>query len=158
MSIKIELIEKPARKAVIKRGINAEDYFAYCGEVGCDIWDILIGFEFRLGEPVCLWLCPPYQKPGTSRYVQGVETAADYDGPVPEGFDVIDLPPSSYLMFRGEPFEEENFCEAITEVQKFMANFEPASISLCWDYENPRIQLEPLCERGYIELKAVKKL
>lgn len=46
-------------------------------------------------------------KPRTSTYVQGVEAAADYEGPVPEGFDVIRLPAADYLMFQGEPFREE---------------------------------------------------
>lgn len=44
-----------------------------------------------------------YKKPNTSTYVQGVEVAADYDGPVPEGFDTILLPAADYLMFQGEP-------------------------------------------------------
>lgn len=33
----------------------------------------------------------------------------------------------------------------------------PASLGFEWDEENPRIQLEPQCERGYMELKAVRK-
>lgn len=37
----IQVIEKPKRKVIIKRGVKAADYFAYCGEVGCDVWGIL---------------------------------------------------------------------------------------------------------------------
>ena len=32
----IQVMEKPERKALIKRGIKAEEYFSYCQEVGCD--------------------------------------------------------------------------------------------------------------------------
>ena len=109
------------------------------------------------GEPVCLWLPEAYKKPGTSTYVQGVEVPVDYNGPVPEGFDVIRLSAAEYLMFQGEPFREEDYCEAIMAVQRAADKYDPAVIGYQWDAENPRIQLEPRGERGYIELRAVKK-
>lgn len=59
-------------------------------------------------------------------------------------------------MFQGEPFAEEDYCEAITAVQQAMNKYDPAVIGLAWDDENPRIQLEPRGERGYIEMRAVK--
>ena len=37
-----------------------------------------------------------------------------------------------------------------------MNKYDPAVIGLAWDDENPRIQLEPRGERGYIEMRAVK--
>ena len=40
-SVFIQVMEKPTRKVVIKRGIAAADYFAYCEEVGCDVWGVL---------------------------------------------------------------------------------------------------------------------
>ncbi|MGN0106751.1 MAG: helix-turn-helix domain-containing protein [Hominilimicola sp.] len=153
----IQVIRKPERKVIIKRGKAAEDYFAYCAEVGCDVWGTLMSMDSLCGEPVCLWLPPKYKKEGTSTYVQGVEVDADYSGAVPDGFDVITLPEAEYLMFRGEPFKEENYCEAITAVQNSMNGYDPSIIGYKWDSENPRIQLEPRGERGYIELKAVKK-
>ena len=153
----IQLIRKPERKVILKRGIKAEDYFDYCGEVGCDVWGLLASMDSLCGEPVCLWLPPRYKKAGTSTYVQGVETAADYDGPVPEGFDVIHLPAADYLMFQGEPFQEEDYGEAIVGLQKAMERYDPSILGHCWDETNPRIQLEPRGERGYIELKAVKE-
>lgn len=151
----IQLMEKPHRKAIIKRGIKADDYFAYCGEVGCDVWGLLTSMHSLCGEPVCMWLPEKYRKPGTSKYVQGVEASADYDGPVPDGFDVIELPAAKYLMFQGEPFEEEDYCEAITCVQRSAKKYDPSLLGLMWDKENPRIQLEPIGTRGYIELYSV---
>ena len=151
----IQVIEKPARKAVIRRGVRAEDYFAYCEEVGCDVWGLLTSMRSLCGEPVCLWLPEKLRKPGTSVYVQGVETPEDYSGPVPEGFDVIDLPAAKYLMFQGEPFEEEDYCQAIEAVQSAAKEYDPSVIGYRWDRENPRIQLEPVGTRGYIELYAI---
>ena len=36
-SVFIQVIRKPKRKVIIKRGIKAEDYFAYCDEVSCEV-------------------------------------------------------------------------------------------------------------------------
>ena len=154
----IQVIEKPARKVILKRGIQAYDYMTYCNEAGCDVWGLLTSIKSISGEPVCLWLPEAYRSPGTSVYVQGVEVAADYGGPVPEGFDVIELPAAKYLMFQGEPFEEEDYCEAIEAVRTAVQRYEPSAAGYQWDEGNPRIQLEPVGTRGYIELLPVRKL
>lgn len=157
-SVFVQLVEKPERKAVIKRGVNAAEYFTYCEEVGCDVWGLLTSMKSLGGEPICLWLPKEYIKPGTSEYVQGVELSVDYDGEIPEGFDVIELPAASYLMFQGEPFEEEDYCQAIDAVQEAIGRYEPSVLGYAWDERNPRIQLEPIGTRGYIELLAVSKI
>ena len=156
-NIFIQVIHKPARKVLCKRGIKAEDYFPYCEEVGCDVWGLLLSMDSLCGEPVSLWLPQQYKNPGTSTYVQGVEVDTDYHGAVPEGFDVIDLPEADYLMFQGEPFAEEDYCDAITAVQQAMDGYDPTVIGYVWDDSNPRIQLEPRGNRGYIELRSVCK-
>lgn len=153
----IQVIKKPERKVIIKRGKTADDYFAYCEEVGCDVWGLLMSMDSLCGEPVCLWLPDSIKKSGTSTYVQGVEVDKDFEGDIPDGFDIISLPEAEYLMFQGEPFREEDYCEAITAVQQSMNNYDPSVIGYKWDKENPRIQLEPRGERGYIELMAVRK-
>ena len=153
----IQLVKKPARRVIVKRGVRAEDYFPYCEEVGCDVWGTLLSMDSLCGEPVCLWLPERYIKPGTSKYVQGVEQAENYDGAIPEGFDIIDLPEAEYLMFQGEPYDEEDYCEAIASLQQAMNGYDPSVIGYEWDDSNPRIQLEPRGERGYIELRAVKR-
>ena len=153
----VQVIQKPARKVIVKRGVNVTEYFGYCEEVGCDVWGLLTSMKSISGEPVCLWLPERYRKAGTSEYVQGVEVSADYDGAVPEGFDVIELPAAEYLMFQGEPFEEEDYCQAIDAVQEAVKKYQPSVIGYQWDEENPRVQLEPVGTRGYIEMVAVKR-
>ncbi|MEA5085137.1 MAG: AraC family transcriptional regulator [Lachnospiraceae bacterium] len=152
----IQVVEKPARKVLIKRGIKAADYFAYCEEVGCDIWGLLLSMKSISKEPVSLWLPASQIKPGTSEYVQGVEVATGYSDVIPEGFDVINLPACKYLMFQGEPFPEEDFCQAIEQIWEAIKKYDPSVIGYAWDKENPRVQLEPVGTRGYIELVAIK--
>lgn len=154
----IQVIEKPERKVIIKRGVKADEYWSYCQEVGCDVWGILTSMKSLCGEPVCLWLPEKYRAKGTSEYVQGVEVSVDYDGVIPDGFDVVTLPAAKYLMFQGEPFNEEDYCRAIEAVQTSMSKYDPSVIGYAWDDSNPRIQLEPRGGRGYIELKAVRLL
>ncbi|MBR3102538.1 MAG: AraC family transcriptional regulator [Lachnospiraceae bacterium] len=156
-NIFIQVIEKPARKVIIKRGIKANEYFSYCEEVGCDVWGLLTSIRSISGEPVCMWLPKHLRKPVTNEYVQGVEVESDYSGSVPEGFEIIELPAAKYLLFRGEPFADEDYEQAITEIWQAEKKYDPAFIGYEWDEENPRIQLEPRGERGYIELVPVKE-
>lgn len=154
----IQVVKKPVRNAVIKRGKTSADYFSYCEEVGCDVWGKLLSMDSLCGEPVCLYLSDKYRTPTQSVYVMGVERGADEKTIVPEGFDVITLPETEYLMFQGEPFREEDYCEAIAAVQNAADNYNPSTIGYEWNDAEPRIQLEPRGERGYIEMRAVRKL
>ena len=154
----IQVIEKPERKVIIKRGIKATEYFSYCEEVGCDVWGLLTSIRSISGEPVCLWLPKHLRRPAANEYVQGVEVESDYTGPVPEGFEVIDLPAAKYLLFRGEPFNDEDYAIAINEIWDAEKKYDPAFIGYTWDDTNPRIQLEPRGKRGYIELVPVKEI
>ncbi len=61
-------------------------------------------------------------------------------------------------MFQGEPFEEEYYAEAIDQVWEAIKKYNPSIIGYKWDDSNPRIQLEPIGTRGYIELLPIKKL
>ena len=75
----------------------------------------------------------------------------------PEGFDLIELPAAKYMMFQGEPFLEEDYALAIEEIKDAIRKYDPTLIGYKWDYTNPRIQLEPIGSRGYIELVAIQK-
>ncbi len=153
----IQVIEKPERRVMIKRGVKATDYFEYCEELGCEVWGLLMSMEAICGEPVSMWLPKELIKPGSSQYVQGVELPQDYEGEIPEGFDIITMPAGKFLMFQGEPFEEENYLQAIKAVQSSMEKYDPSIIGLERDPGGPRIQLEPRGARGYIEMLAVKE-
>lgn len=85
----------------------------------------------------------------------GVEVEKDYKGIIPEGFDTIELPEAEYLMFQGEPFNDEDFEEAIINLRNAIDKYNPSVIGYAWDKSNPHIQLEPHGERGYVELYPV---
>ena len=57
-----------------------------------------------------------------------------------------------------EPFEEETYVGAIQEVWEAIKKYNPQTIGYRWDETNPRIQLEPIGTRGYMELCPVKEI
>jgi AraC-like DNA-binding protein len=147
-----QVIERPQRKLMLKRGIEATDYFAYCKEVGCDIWGILESIKGALYESIGVWLPAGMRKPGTSEYCQGVEVPADFAGDIPDGFDMIDLPACKYMVFHSEPFKDEDFEEMIAVVWDAVKRYDPKHFGWEWAPEDgPRFQLAPIGERGYIE-------
>ena len=87
---------------------TAEEYFEYCEEVGCEVWSVLTSVKEALYEPIGMWLPKHLIKPGTSMYVQGVEVPLDYSNEIPGGYELIELPPCTMMVFQGEPYEDEN--------------------------------------------------
>lgn len=158
-TIFVQVVERPARKLILKRGVKAEDYYAYCEEVGCEVWDVLTGIQQALYEPMGMWLPEKLRRPGTSRYAQGVEVPADYRGAVPEGFDCIDLQPCKMMIFQGQPYDDAHFEEAIGSLWETIKQYNPEIYGFKWaDEDGPRFQLEPQGYRGYIEGRPVRSL
>ncbi len=155
----VQVVERPKRKVILKRGIKATDYYEYCAEVGCDIWEILLTIKDALYEPIGMWLPDKLILPGTSKYAQGVEVSVVYNGPVPEGFDVMTLEPCRMMVFQGEPFDEEAFESAITDLWALIDKYDPSLYGFAWaDDDAPRFQLAPQGYRGYIEARPVRSI
>lgn len=155
----VQVIDRPVRKLILKRGIKASHYFEYCEEAGCEVWDVLSGIKEALYEPIGMWMPDNLKKPGTSSYTQGVEVPIDYSGEIPEGFELIGLPPCKMMVFQGKPYDDEKFGEAITELWEVMKTYDPNVYGFEWaDEDGPRFQLAPMGYRGYIEARPVRQL
>ena len=155
----VQVIDRPKRRFILKRGFKAKDYYAYCDEVGCDVHADLTKIKDALYEPIGAWLPEKFIKPGTSKYVQGVEMPADYNGPVPEGMDIIDMPPCKMMVFQGPTYDDERFEDAIGNMWEIMKTYNPELYGFAWaDEDGPRFQLEPLGYRGYIEARPVRPI
>lgn len=158
-TIFVQVIERPARKALVKWSKTAKEYFSYCNEVGCDIWGVLCSVPEALYEPIGMWVPQNLRPKDTGRYAQGVELPLDYDKPVPQGYDLIELPPCKMMIFQGEPFEDEVFYEAIKSLEKRIDDYTPQLYGFEWaDADGPRFQLEPQGYRGYIEARPVREV
>ena len=155
----IQVIERPARKLILKRGIKATNYFEYCEEVGCDVWGLLSSIKEAIYEPIGMWMPENLREPETSVYTQGVEVPVNYSGEVPDGFEIIDLPPCKIMVFQGQPYDDEKFQDAISELWEVIKNYNPEIYGFKWAEEDgPRFQLAPMGYRGYIEAKPVRQI
>lgn len=155
----VRLMDYPARKLILLRGKQADSYIDYAKEAGCDVWGILASIKEALYEPVGMWLPDRFRPEGTSLYAQGVEVPADYAGEVPDGFDLIDLPACTMMLFQGEPYDETRFDEAIMDLMKQIDTYDPGQNNYMWTSEDaPRVQLEPQGYRGYIEARPVRPI
>jgi AraC-like DNA-binding protein len=153
----VQVVERPARRLILKRGVAATHYFEYCTEVGCDVPEALSTVKGALQEPMGLWLPDAMVPEGTSRYVMGVEVPADYSGPVPAGFEIVDLPPCRYLVFQGSPFPDSEFERAVTSLWDAMNAYRPETYGYRWaDDDGPRFQFSPEGYRGAIEGRPVR--
>ena len=124
-TVTVTIIEKTARKLILKRGVTATNYFALCEEIGCDAWEILEAIPHALDKAAFLELPPGMVAPGTSKAAFALEMPAGFDGEV-EGFDIIGLPPCLYMWFNGAPYEHDDwFGEAHAELSRAIAGYRP---------------------------------
>jgi AraC-like DNA-binding protein len=155
----VQVVDRPARKLILKQGIRAKDYFSYCEELGCDVYEELKGVKDALYEPSGMWLPQSLRKPGTSEYAMGVEMSAGYKGKAPEGYEIINLKPCKMMVFQGPPYDDAKFEQAISDLWEVMKTYNPELYGFTWaDEDGPRFQLEPQGYRGYIEARPVRQL
>jgi AraC family transcriptional regulator len=155
----VQVMDRPARKLILLRGKTASQYFEYCDEVGCDIWDVLTGIRDALYEPIGMWLPDNLRPPGTSVYCQGVEVPLDYSGEIPDGCEIIELKPCKMMIFQGPPYDDSDFMEAIGQLWEVTKEYNPEIYGFKWaDEDGPRFQLSPEGWRGYIEGRPVRQV
>jgi len=158
----VQIMERPARKLILRRSKNASDYFEYCDEFDCPEespdapWSILCNIKEALHEPVGLWLPENMRPAGTGIYAQGVEVPANYTGEIPKDFDVIDLAPCKLMVFQGEPYDDEQFGKAVGACMERIKEFNPEVYGYKYAYDiAPKMQFAPMGWRGYIEMHPV---
>ncbi|MDR1628892.1 MAG: hypothetical protein LBS36_01560 [Oscillospiraceae bacterium] len=106
-TVTVSVVERPARKLIFLR-TSGNGYFQDCEEVGCD-WE---GFYNSIPEKfdTAAGGCLPHflVKPGTSGTAFFVEVPLGYSKPLPDGYEIAELPPCTYLYFNGMPFDDQN--------------------------------------------------
>lgn len=107
-TVTVTAVERPARKLIFKRVIHGTDYLTMCEEVGCD-WEgfynsIPEKFDTAAGGKLPGFLIAP----DTDGHGFFVEVPLDYNKPVPQGYEIAELPPATYLYFCGLPFENHD--------------------------------------------------
>lgn len=125
-TVTVQAVDRPPRKLILLRSQKATDYFSYCEEKGCEWEGLLNSIPEKLDNAAILELPPNLVAAGTSACAAGVEVPADYGKNLPEGYEILDLPPCAMLYFHGMPYEnEDDFCRAIDIVFEAIENYRP---------------------------------
>lgn len=152
----VHVIEFPKRKLVYKKSnSNVDNYFDYVS----DVWGILCSIKEALYEPIGLWFPESLRPKDCSIYVQGVEVPLSYNKTLPAGFEMMELPACSMLVFQGASFEDAYYQQVIAYLDQEIENYNPTIYGYQWnDDVAPRFQMEPIGYRGYIEARPIKSL
>ena len=97
---------------------------------------------------------------GKRTYFYGTGVPEDYNEPVPEGFELREIPASDYLVFSYPVFDfmTEN-AEVMDAVEKLAWNYDPSCKGYAWNEEIcPDYQRHYPEGLGYQVLRPVKKL
>lgn len=124
--VTVTAVQRPKRKLILLRSVNATDYFSYCEETGCDWEGIFNSVSEKFDAPALLTLPKNCVRAGTGCIASGVEVPFEYGKTLPEGYEIIDLPPCTMLYFQGSPYEDENdFGMAIESLWEIMEAYDP---------------------------------
>lgn len=153
-------LTKSACKLIIKRGILSTDYFSYCDEIGCDIWDELEKVPNRLDEVVFVTLPDSLVIKGSSNVGAAVEVGTDWQGKLPDGCDIIALPEQTVVWFQGMPYDDENwYGGAHAELDHAMNHYNPALFGYQFAFDvYPQFQYSASAKKGVKAVKPVARL
>lgn len=143
-------VQRPKRKLIIMRSLNAQDYWSYCEEKSCDWEGLFNSIPSKLDTAALLTLSSGFLKPGYGKTASGVEVPYEYDGAIPEGCELIDLAPCEMLYFQSQPFQNENdFFVLMNELFKAVETFDAAAYGYAYaDDIAPRFNFGGQGEKG----------
>lgn len=158
--VTVTVVEKTARKLVLKRGIKSTDYFGWCAEIGCDKWELMSTITPALDKVSFVELPPHLIAKGTSKAACCVEVPLDFNSGIPDGFDIIEIPAHLMMWFQGAPYEnEEWYGEAHTEMYSAIKNYNPELYGYAFDTESaPRFEYGTSAKTGCRVMIPVKRL
>ena len=153
-------VERPRRKMLLLYSERATDYFTFCEEKSCE-WEGLLNSIPSKIETAALAELPPFlQKAGKSAVAAGVELPLDWDGHIPEGYELVELPPCVMLYFQSAPYPgEENFPAAINAAFQALEHYDPRPYGYEFaDSLGPKLNLGGDCKTGARLAVPVRKL
>lgn len=157
--IRVEYI--PAHKYIGIWDINAADYGSFWNNHDCDTICGIIDSMSHVSHPIITchtagWFYDKDKK----GYFYGFGVPHDYQGVIPDGFEIKEIPASYYLVFFHPPFDflKDNG-EVMEKVENLAWNFNPGTKGyewnedVCQDYQRHYPEII-----GYEILRPVRKL
>ena len=116
---------------------TAGDYCSFFGRHDCDAVCGTIDSMSHVSHPIVTchtagW----FYDNGTKGYFYGFGVPADYDGAIPDGFEIRAVPASDYLVFFHPPFDYLKDCgEVMKRVEELAWNYDPSTKGYEWNEE-----------------------
>lgn len=157
--IRIEHI--PAHKYIGIWDITAADYMNFWSKHDCDTICGIIDSMSHVSHPIVTghtagWFYENDKK----GYFYGFGVPDDYDGIIPEGFEIKTFPASDYMVFFHPPFDYLKDCgEVMGKVENLAWNFDPKTQGYEWNEDTCQDYQRHYPEViGYEVLRPVKKI
>lgn len=157
--IRIEHI--PAHKYIGIWDITATDYMNFWSKHDCDTICGIIDSMSHVSHPIVTghtagWFYENDKK----GYFYGFGVPDDYDGIIPEGFEIKTFPASDYMVFFHPPFDYLKDCsEVMGKVENLAWNFDPKTQGYEWNEDTCQDYQRHYPEViGYEVLRPVKKI
>ena len=124
----------PAHKYIGIWDIRAKNYGDFWEYHDCDeVCGIIESMRHVTLESVGSHQAGWYYENGQKGYFYGFGVAADYSGPIPKGFEIREIPASTYLVFFHPPFDYlADNGEVMTVVEDLAWNYNPMESSRWW--------------------------
>lgn len=121
-------VRREKRKLIFLRSKKAYDYWSFCEESGCDWEGLFNSLPAKLETAAILTLPPFLMRDGYGAVAAGIEVPLDYEGEIPEGCEVEELPSCEMLFFQSQPFKtQQEFFSLMGEVIKAVEQFDYAA-------------------------------
>lgn len=132
----VTAVKREKRKLIYLPSKNAQDYFSYCEEMGCE-WEGLLNSIPEKLEPAALIELPDFLvEDGASKIAAGIEVPLSFDKPFPEQYKTAELEACTMLYFQSEPYEnEEDFCKQIESVYAAVGKYNPGLYGYRYAYD-----------------------
>jgi len=156
----VSIVERPQRKLMLMRAKKAHDYWSFCQEKGCDWEGLFNSIECRLENAAIIEMPEKMVIEGTTSCAAGVEIPAEYAGKIPEGCDLVELPPCLMLYFQSGPYEnEDDYAKAINNLNRAIKNYHPEGYGYEYAFEAaPRYNFGATTVMGAKQAYPVRKI
>lgn len=154
----------PEHKYIGIYDITAADYGSFWSKHDCDKVCGIIDSMSHISHPIVTchtagWF---YENQGHLQkgYFYGFGVPKDYDGIIPDGFEIRSVPASYYMVFFHPPFDYLKDCgEVMSRVENLAWNYDPTEKGWKWNEEtNPDYQRHYPEVIGYEVLRPVTRL
>lgn len=125
----VTLVSRPKRKLIFLRSKEGKSdgcgYWSFCQEMGCE-WEGLLNSNPEKFDTAAFMMLPDnLGKEGQALAAAGIEVPLEYDGEIPEGYEVTELEACDMLYFQSQKYEKEDeFVTYLKAVEKAVEEYD----------------------------------